>query len=165
MIDRTWRIVLGVGIAAGIAAIVLSLLGGSHLQWKAGDAGMNIDLRIGAGGGFPSGVLGTVSVICLLLGSAFFAASGRSMLPAQIPAEANTGTPGFLEFLRKLHRSKTDVWLGGVCGGLGANSPVPTWVWRAVFLLLIFCFGTGVAAYVILWICIPEEVTAPPKAA
>jgi phage shock protein PspC (stress-responsive transcriptional regulator) len=162
MIDRTWRIVLGIGIAAGVVAIALSLLGGSHLQWKTGGVGTSIDIRVGAGGGFPSGILGTVSVICLLLGSAFFAASGRSM-ESNEPGAA-VGRTTFLDFLKRLRRSTSDSWVGGVCGGLGTYSPVPTWVWRATFLVLIFCLGTGVVAYVILWVCIPEEGTGLPKA-
>lgn len=155
MIDRTWRIVLGVGIAAGVIAITLSLLGGSHLQWKTGGGENNIDIRIGAGGGIPSDVLGTAAVICLLLGSAFLAASGRvSPRPGPVSGGSN---PTFLEFLKNLRRSRSDRWAGGVCGGLGTYSPVPVWVWRAAFLLFVFCFGTGLIAYIILWACIPEE--------
>ncbi len=161
MIDRTWRIVLAFGIAAGVAAVTLSLLGGSHLEWQSGGMGTRIDIRVGAGGGVPAGVLGTVSVLCLLLGCAFFAASGRSSSSTE-PLVSSSAT-SFLDFLKKLRRSNSDVWLGGVCGGLGTYSPVPTWVWRVAFLVLIFCLGTGVAAYLILWICIPAEGTGLPK--
>lgn len=48
--------------------------------------------------------------------------------------------------------------LGGVCGGLGEHIEVdPTilrFVWAVVTLLTI---GTGLVAYIIAWILIPEE--------
>jgi phage shock protein PspC (stress-responsive transcriptional regulator) len=48
--------------------------------------------------------------------------------------------------------------LGGVCGGLGEHIDVdPTMirvVWAVVTLLTI---GTGLLAYIIAWILIPEE--------
>jgi len=64
----------------------------------------------------------------------------------------------FAGALRRLTKSKTDEWLGGVCGGLGEHTPLPSWVWRLVFLLLLFCYGTGVLLYIALWICLPEPV-------
>lgn len=155
---------LGVGIVSGAAAIVLSLLGGSHLHWIHGGNVTNVDIRIGAGGGLPSDLLGTISVICLLLGSAFFAASSRPPSGSQPGAsDINPVATSFLDFLKKLRRSATDFWIGGVCGGLGTYSPVPTWVWRVVFLVLIFCLGTGLLAYLILWVCIPKEKYGPLK--
>jgi phage shock protein PspC (stress-responsive transcriptional regulator) len=160
MTDRIWRIVLSLGIVTGSIAILLSLLGGSHLHWTTGGGDNHIDLRIGAGGGVPSDVLGTVSIICLLMGAAFLALSKKPSDGKGPPAADNVAT--FLEFLKALRRSARDRWLGGVCGGLGAYSPVPSWVWRAIFIMLIFCGGTGVMAYIILWICIPGETANPP---
>jgi len=63
----------------------------------------------------------------------------------------------FTGFLRRLTKSKKDEWLGGVCGGLGEHTHLPSWVWRLLFLLLLFCYGTGVVLYVLLWICLPEQ--------
>ena len=68
-----------------------------------------------------------------------------------------------LQFLQTLTKSKTDVWLGGVCGGLGAHTPLPSWVWRVLFLVLFFFAGTGGLAYVVLWICLPDEKPAGPE--
>ncbi len=62
-------------------------------------------------------------------------------------------------WLQNLTKSDTDKWIGGVCGGLGDHTALPSWVWRLVFLLLLFCYGTGALLYVLLWICLPE----PPK--
>ena len=41
---------------------------------------------------------------------------------------ANAATAA-TEVLHKFSRSKTDVWLGGVCGGLAKITPLPAWVW------------------------------------
>jgi phage shock protein PspC (stress-responsive transcriptional regulator) len=61
----------------------------------------------------------------------------------------------FIEFLQQLTKSEKDVWLGGVCGGLGEHTPVPSWVWRMLFALMIFGYGVGVAAYTVFWIFVP----------
>ena len=47
--------------------------------------------------------------------------------------------------------------LGGVCGGLGASTPIPSWIWRAGFLVSLLFFGTGGLVYIILWIALPEQ--------
>jgi phage shock protein PspC (stress-responsive transcriptional regulator) len=61
------------------------------------------------------------------------------------------------ETLRRLRRSETDSMLGGVCGGLGACTPIPSWAWRLLFVFLAFPMGLGVAFYFVLWLCIPSE--------
>ena len=38
-----------------------------------------------------------------------------------------------IQFLRTLTKSKSDVWLGSVCGGLGFHTTLPSWVWRILF--------------------------------
>ncbi len=62
--------------------------------------------------------------------------------------------------LHKFSRSKSDVWLGGVCGGLAKITPVPAWVWRLGFAILICGYGIGFFAYICLWIFVPEETDA-----
>ena len=59
--------------------------------------------------------------------------------------------------LGTLRRSRSDRWLGGVCGGLGLVSGVDSWVWRLVFALFTLTFGFGIAIYLLLWIFVPEE--------
>ena len=51
--------------------------------------------------------------------------------------------------------------VGGVCGGLGAATPIPSWMWRVVFLSCLLAFGGGLVLYVILWICLPEDEPKP----
>ena len=46
--------------------------------------------------------------------------------------------------LNTLQRSRTDRWLGGVCGGLAQAFGPAAWIWRLVFTLLVLCAATGV---------------------
>jgi phage shock protein PspC (stress-responsive transcriptional regulator) len=57
--------------------------------------------------------------------------------------------------INSLRRSRTDRWIGGVCGGLAAATGLEAWLWRLAFTLLALCGGTGVLAYVLLWIFVP----------
>ena len=72
------------------------------------------------------------------------------------------GTTGAInrtwKVFRNLRKSSKDCLVGGVCGGLGENSPIPAWIWRVFFLVLLLCFGTGLLAYIILWICMPAAL-------
>jgi phage shock protein PspC (stress-responsive transcriptional regulator) len=71
---------------------------------------------------------------------------------------ASTASSGsFAAELNLLRRSRTDRWIGGVCGGLGKVSGVDAWVWRLVFALFTFTFGFGAVIYLLLWIFVPEE--------
>lgn len=56
-----------------------------------------------------------------------------------------------------LRRSRTDRWLGGVCGGLGKASGMESWIWRMVFVLFTVTFGFGLLIYLLMWIFVPEE--------
>jgi phage shock protein PspC (stress-responsive transcriptional regulator) len=61
-------------------------------------------------------------------------------------------------WLQNLTKSDTDKWIGGVCGGLGESSPIPSWVWRVLFVLLLF--GPGFFIYILLWIFVPSKSKA-----
>jgi phage shock protein PspC (stress-responsive transcriptional regulator) len=60
-------------------------------------------------------------------------------------------------WLQTLTKSDSDRWIGGVCGGLGESSPIPSWAWRLLFATLIICFGTGILLYILLWIFVPAK--------
>jgi len=66
--------------------------------------------------------------------------------------------PAGANWLKTYARSNKDYWLGGVCGGLGEHTPVPSWAWRVGFCMLLFVYGIGLVPYVLLWIFAP---TAP----
>jgi len=60
-------------------------------------------------------------------------------------------------FLQNFAKSDTDRLIGGVCGGLGEHTPIPSWSWRLLFVLLVICFGTGILIYILLWIFVPRK--------
>ena len=60
-------------------------------------------------------------------------------------------------FLREFRRSSQDRILGGICGALGARTPVPSWTWRVGFCLMCVAYGFGLLAYVLLWIFVPSD--------
>lgn len=64
---------------------------------------------------------------------------------------------GDANVLRKFTRSTRDRMLGGVCGGLGAQTPVPSWVWRVGFCLMGLAYGFGLIPYVLLWMFVPTD--------
>ena len=57
---------------------------------------------------------------------------------------------------KKLHRSKNDRWLAGVCGGLAEYFDVDGTLVRVLFILFGFAVGGGILIYIILWIIMPE---------
>jgi phage shock protein PspC (stress-responsive transcriptional regulator) len=60
---------------------------------------------------------------------------------------------------KRLLRSATDKKIAGVCGGLAEYFDVDATVIRLCWLLAILFAGTGVLAYIVLWIILP---VAPP---
>ena len=65
---------------------------------------------------------------------------------------------------KKLYRDKEKGMIGGVASGLGYYFGIDA-VWiRVVLILLVFAgFGTGILAYIILWIVTPEAITTSEK--
>jgi phage shock protein PspC (stress-responsive transcriptional regulator) len=64
---------------------------------------------------------------------------------------------------KKLYRDKDKGMIGGVAAGLSHYFGIDV-VWiRVLLLLFFFGFGTGVLAYVILWIATPEAITTSEK--
>ncbi len=61
--------------------------------------------------------------------------------------------------LKSATKSSNDRWIGGVCGGLGAATPIPSWMWRVAFLFSLLAFGVGLLLYLVLWICMPKDKT------
>lgn len=61
------------------------------------------------------------------------------------------------EKVNGLRRSRSDRWIGGVCGGLADATALESWVWRLVFALLLVFGGVGLLFYVLLWIFVPQE--------
>jgi phage shock protein PspC (stress-responsive transcriptional regulator) len=58
---------------------------------------------------------------------------------------------------KKLYRSVTDKMVGGVCGGLAEYFSIDPVIVRLIFVLAVIFGGSGILAYIILWIIIPEK--------
>jgi len=59
--------------------------------------------------------------------------------------------------IKKLHRSRTDRMIAGICGGLGEMYSIdPTLIRLIVALIGLFTAGTAILVYVLGWIIIPE---------
>ena len=74
------------------------------------------------------------------------------LIDAQPPAASPAAAA-----VNRLRRSRSDKWLGGVCAGIGQVSGIDAWIWRLVFVLLFMFGGTGLVAYLLLWIFVPLE--------
>lgn len=59
----------------------------------------------------------------------------------------------------RLQRSRTDRVIAGVAGGLGRHLGIDPLVVRIVLVVLAFAGGSGVLAYVVAWVLMPEEPT------
>jgi len=58
----------------------------------------------------------------------------------------------------KLRRSRSDRWIGGVCGGLGKFFGIGAFWFRLLFIILGLPGGLpGVIPYLILWAIVPLE--------
>jgi len=75
----------------------------------------------------------------------------------------NTSTNFSSSKTRKLYRDTENGMVGGVLAGLGHYFGIDK-VWLRIFLLImIFAWGTGFLAYIILWIVMPEAKTTTEK--
>ena len=73
--------------------------------------------------------------------------------------QAEAGAPGIAQAAvgrKRLMRSSTDKKIGGVCAGLADYFDLDATILRVVWLLLILCAGTGLVAYIVLWIVLPR---------
>lgn len=81
-------------------------------------------------------------------------ASAKSRALGETPQVARNAV---VHWLHSLRRSRTDSWLGGVCGGLAPATGLPAWLCRLIFVLLAVCGGTGLMLYLLLWILVPQD--------
>lgn len=61
--------------------------------------------------------------------------------------------------MKKLFRSTTDRKLFGVCGGIAEYFNIDPTIVRLILIFLVLCVGTGVLAYLIAALLIPEDTT------
>ncbi len=58
---------------------------------------------------------------------------------------------------KKLYRSRTDSMIAGVCGGLAEYFDIDTSLVRVGAVLFTLAWGSGILAYVILWLIVPQK--------
>jgi phage shock protein C len=92
-----------------------------------------------------------------VLNEAEFAQAKARALSSAPAADAGAGAAGATagSFLHRLRRSTRDRVIGGVCGGLGEHTSLPSWAWRVIFCVAVLYFGIGLLLYLLLWIFIP----------
>lgn len=148
-----------ISLPAALGVVLAAVAAGSHLKIGFKDGAFNFDFKLATGDSEAATVLGLIALASGPVGIGLHVSRGNQALGEAAATSGVAGSVGFSDFagaLRRLTKSKTDVWLGGFCGGLGEHPPLPPWVWRLVFLPLICCYGTGVLLYVLPWICLPE---------
>ncbi len=164
MVNPKLKPLLVIGVVAALGAMISSFAAGSHFEISSVNGSSNFDVRVGAGSSAAATLFGVIALVAFVgtIG-VYLSQNGRGL--DLNPAEGRThGFAEFMAILRSLTKSKTDVWVGGVCGGLGEHTPLPAWVWRAMFLFFIFCYGVGVPVYACLWICLPQPLDENPAA-
>jgi phage shock protein PspC (stress-responsive transcriptional regulator) len=84
----------------------------------------------------------------------FARAKARLLDGAAAPSTSDNAAVNAINALR---RSRSDRWLGGVCGGIAAATGIESWVLRLILVVLAFAGGTGVLLYLLLWFFVPNE--------
>lgn len=87
-----------------------------------------------------------------------YARAKARLIEAAPPAPpAPLAPPPGVAALGALRRSRSERWLGGVCGGLARATGVEAWIWRLLFALLTLFGGAGALVYLLLWLVVPLE--------
>lgn len=59
--------------------------------------------------------------------------------------------------MKKLYLSDSDKKIAGVCGGIGEYLGLDSNLIRLLWVLAVFCVGTGLLAYLIAWVITPKR--------
>lgn len=84
-------------------------------------------------------------------------AQAKARVLAGQTASAGAGAASGPDMINQLRRSRSDRWIGGVCGGLAQATTLPAWLWRLLFVAMTLCVGGGVLIYLLLWIFVPQD--------
>jgi len=63
---------------------------------------------------------------------------------------------------KRLHRSRTEKMIAGVCGGLAEYLDVDPTLVRVVWVFVSLLAGVGVLLYLIMWVIMPLDLPAAP---
>lgn len=58
---------------------------------------------------------------------------------------------------KRFYLSQTDKKIGGVCGGIAEYFDIDSLLVRIVFFILIMGYGSGLIAYLVLWLLAPKK--------
>lgn len=58
--------------------------------------------------------------------------------------------------MKKLYKSHTDRKICGVCGGIAEYFGIDSTIVRLIWALFILCFGTGILAYFLFALIMPD---------
>ena len=72
------------------------------------------------------------------------------------PEQTRSNDP-LASVVNAFRRSRSNRWIGGVCGGIARATGVASWLWRLIFAAMFLCVGAGLLAYLLLWIFVPSE--------
>jgi phage shock protein C len=61
---------------------------------------------------------------------------------------------------KRLYRSRKDRKIAGVCGGIGEYFDTDPTLIRLLAVALVLAMGSGVLAYILAWIIVPEAPAA-----
>ena len=73
---------------------------------------------------------------------------------------ASSSQPTATNAAKRLFRNENDKVIGGVCGGLANYFNLDATLVRIIFIIVALAFGTGILAYLILWIALPSSASA-----
>lgn len=76
---------------------------------------------------------------------------------------SQTKSSNNMESSKKFYRNPDDKKLGGVCSGIAAYFNIDPTIVRILFIVFILSGGSGILAYVILWIIMDEADTVAKK--
>lgn len=161
MVNSKVKLLLAIGLVAMLGAMISSFAAGSHFHISRAEGAFNYDVKVGAGDSGTATLLGLVGMATLLGGVGLYLSKSGNFSNPATPDRATSAPHGFAAFaatLRRITKSKTDIWVGGVCGGLGEHTPLPAWTWRVLFLFFLFCYGVGLPLYFCLWMCLPPAL-------
>jgi phage shock protein C len=63
---------------------------------------------------------------------------------------------------KRLHRSRTEKMIAGVCGGLAEYLDLDPTIVRVVWVLITLLAGAGILLYLVMWIVVPLDTPVPP---
>lgn len=90
------------------------------------------------------------------------AEAGSHREGASAGPEGGSSSPGTSS--RRLHRSKHDRFVAGVCGGLGEYFRIDPLIFRLGWVVATLAWGIGLIAYVAAWILVPEDASGKSAA-